>query len=325
MAGKNRVLRLESLTHSEIEDLDAASTFVIATMSPLEVHGPHLPLGQDFMEAYAIAEAAAVRLGRSRSDWSFLLLPPVPVAADALPRRGSVNFPPPMVRDVAFHLLAPFAREGFGRLAFASFHGGPRHLCALEAASERLRKEFRTPAVSLMSAALSRLMDGGFFMDALGRVEGCRITREQMAGDRHAAFVETSIALHLWPELVGEEWKGLPDSVPERTDGGSFLFGREGRGGIAGAAKRTLRTVRSIAGSVRHFRDSTYFGYPALSSAAAGKALFDLLADLSAELGGELIDRGMEMEGHSPLWKYRHVLLNPIAGRAADDWIGCYG
>jgi creatinine amidohydrolase len=324
MKPKCRVLCLESISYDVIRNLDRTKTAVIASMSPLEVHGPHLPIGQDLMEAYSIARETAERLAERYMEWSFLLLPPVPVAADALPKLGSVNFPASTVRDVAYHLLAPFAREGFARLAFASFHGGPRHLCALEAAAEDLKNDFGVPAVSLMSAALSRLMDGKFFMGALGNVEGCMMTAEKMVEDRHAGFVETSLALHLWPEKVQAGWETLPPSVPEGSDGGSFLFEKTEGEGLLAAAKRAGRTVSSITGVVKHFRDSTYFGYPAFSSAGAGKALFELLADLSAGIGAELIDRGLLMDGHSPLWRYRTVFLNTVAGRIVDELQGTY-
>ena len=41
------LLRWETLTKRKFDQLDRASSVVLVTCSPLEVHGPHLPLGAD--------------------------------------------------------------------------------------------------------------------------------------------------------------------------------------------------------------------------------------------------------------------------------------
>jgi creatinine amidohydrolase len=41
------ILRWETLTKSRFDTLDRARAVVLVTCSPLEVHGPHLPLGAD--------------------------------------------------------------------------------------------------------------------------------------------------------------------------------------------------------------------------------------------------------------------------------------
>ena len=46
-----RLLRWESLTKTEFDTLDREKTVVLLTCSPLEVHGPHLPMGADALEA----------------------------------------------------------------------------------------------------------------------------------------------------------------------------------------------------------------------------------------------------------------------------------
>jgi len=320
MGMKSNVLKLEEISHQQILKLDRKNTVVIATMSPLEVHGPHLPIGMDYMQAYRLAVEAAGIIASKRAGWSFLMLPPVPVAKDTVPALGSIDFPVGVVRDVAFHLLAPFAKQGFGRLALASFHGGPRHLCALEDAAVRLRKEFGVPAISIMSAALSRLLEGDTLMEGVKSVPGCAMTADLMKSDRHAGFIETSMALHLWPDLVEEGWQSLPGSVPVSAawEGGSFIYDHGDNAGLGGVIKRVADTAGSMAGAVRHFRESTYCGYPALSSPEAGKALFEQLSGICAGLLEELIDRGMEMDGHSPLWRFRDILLNPAISGIAD-------
>ena len=132
------VFRLDRISHSTLKNLDRSRTAVLVTMSPMEVHGPHLPLGQDWFEAQAILEKTADKMAKERTDWNFVILPPLPIAIDCVPAQGSISYPVQLVRDVAFHTMEPFAKHGFARLAFSSFHGGPRHICALEDACSRL-------------------------------------------------------------------------------------------------------------------------------------------------------------------------------------------
>lgn len=325
----SKVMRVDRITHRRIQELDRERTLVVAAFSPIEVHGPHLPLGQDLMEAYALSEAALARLAARRDDWSFLLLPPMPVAADCVPRIGSISYPVTLVRDVAYHTLRPFAMNGFARLAFTGFHGGPRHNCAMEAAAVRLAREHDTGAISLFSAVLSRALEGKIFFEGIENTPGRKIELDQIKQDHHAGFVETSIGLHLWPDLVEDAWRELePDvgaSPPSGTKGTQhFLYADDSSTGLPGALRTALVRIRAIARAARHFREHTYRGYPALSSADQGRDLFEHLVGVAVEVLEEFLERGKEMDGHSPLWGFRKLLLNPALNKVFDDWLGVY-
>lgn len=321
-----RVRQLEKMSHQAISALDRSRTAIIATLSPLEVHGPHLPLGQDLLEGYALARRATTRLAERRPDWTFLLLPPMPVATDCVPKLGSVSFPAKLVQEVAYRLLKPFAEAGFARLAFSSFHGGPRHFLALEAAGEQLTADHGVPAASLFSMVLGRILEGRVFDDALQGIPGRSITIEQLRQDQHAGFVETSLALHLWPESVEEGWDRLPGLTAQSEDDakqtkGSFLYGSEGQPTLAGRVRDLGATAASILRELRHFRRHTYYGYPALASAEQGRALFEHLSELAAQAADEFIEKGTAAATHSPLWKLHRLLLNPAVNKVADDWL----
>lgn len=45
-----RMLRWETLTKTQFDEIDPKETVVVLTCSPIEVHGPHLPLGADAFE-----------------------------------------------------------------------------------------------------------------------------------------------------------------------------------------------------------------------------------------------------------------------------------
>ena len=318
----DRILYYENLSHNAIKALNPKQTFVLATMSPLEVHGPHLPVGQDYFSAFAIAQTTAVRLVDIYPEWTFVLLPIYPIAADCVPQIGSVGFPPRVVEDVAYYLLEPFARMGIARLGISSFHGGPRHICALERAATRLSEKYDVAVASLFSMVLSQVAEGSFVYECIKENPERKIELEQLKHDLHAGFLETSIGLAYWPELVEKGWENLPISTAEELGSEdtneSYLYGYEGKATITQKVRRQLTSVKGILRALRHFKQSTYYGYPALSSASQGKDIFEHLGAIAEKAAGEFIDKGLSMEVHSPLWKLRNVLLNPGVNTVVD-------
>ena len=320
------IFNWEKMTHTAVKKLDRARTLVVASISPLEVHGPHLPLGQDLFEATALAEKTAAIVTERRPDWTVVLLPPVPVAADTLPQIGSIEFPPGLVRDVAYYLLAPFARQGFSRLAISSFHGGPRHFLSLEQAAARITQKHGVPAVCLFSAALSQIVEGHAIHDGIKDTPGSRISVDQLKQDHHAGFLETSIGLVLWPELIEPGWDELPGLVSdpntaEKQTNDSYLYGYDSTGTTTEKIQRAKAVIDAIVRSLRHFREKTYHGFPEMASKEQGQALLEYLSDLCAGIVEKFIDRGTGMELHSPLWKYRNLMLNPALNAVADKWL----
>jgi creatinine amidohydrolase len=321
----DNIFQLENITHTKLKRLDREHTLVMCAMSPIEVHGPHLPLGQDWFEARALADHAVRALAAERPDWNFLFTPPIPISIECVPHLGSISYPVQVVRDVAYHTLRPFAKHGFARLAYSSFHGSPRHICALEDAADALSKEYKTAAISLFSAAVSRLLKGNIFFEAVEDA-GLKITQSQLSKDTHAGFVETSLALHLWPELVEPGWEHLPPSTATPEDGeqkSSFLMGKK-QSTPLDKLRDTIERIQGIVDSATHFQSSTYSGYPAIADAEMGRRMFERLVELTKDLMSEFLDTGAAMDGHSPLWKLRGIFLNGAVNRLADDVLKIY-
>ena len=59
-----RPIRWESLTKKDFDAVDRSRAVVLVTCSPMEVHGPHLPLGADALEGQPNLEARR----RERAD-----------------------------------------------------------------------------------------------------------------------------------------------------------------------------------------------------------------------------------------------------------------
>ena len=65
------LLRWETLSKSQFDRIDRADAVVFVTCSPLEVHGPHLPLGADVFEGEGLAERCLRFLPERQLDRSF--------------------------------------------------------------------------------------------------------------------------------------------------------------------------------------------------------------------------------------------------------------
>ena len=87
-------IRWETLTKKQFDEIDRAQAVVMVTCSPLEVHGPHLPLGADAFEGEGLAERSIGLLAERHRGRTFLKLPFIYAAADPVPQPGSIAFRP---------------------------------------------------------------------------------------------------------------------------------------------------------------------------------------------------------------------------------------
>jgi len=100
------VHRLEELSTPGLDALDRARTVVILSVSPLETHGPHLPLGVDAFTARHFAEAIAERVVASRPGFTVVLAPTLYLGSFTFDTVGTVAVRQRLVRDVYFEDLA---------------------------------------------------------------------------------------------------------------------------------------------------------------------------------------------------------------------------
>ena len=66
---------LEELSSPALDALPRDRTVIILTASPLETHGPHLPVGVDAFTGRYFAQAIAERLVAEREGWHVVLAP----------------------------------------------------------------------------------------------------------------------------------------------------------------------------------------------------------------------------------------------------------
>ncbi len=310
------VLRWETLTKRQFDRIDRRRAVVLVTCSPLEVHGPHLPLGADALEGEGLAERALRFLPAPQRERVFLKLPFVYACADPVPQPGSLAFRPSTTIAVMEDLGDALAAQGFRDVLVSNFHGSPRHFLALETACDRVSRRHGIRMVCIFSVMLSRLTDGGGseLGDVLGHLPG--VTPEDFRGDTHAGLVETSQLLALHPERVDPDYKALPRRTVD-------LWLEERGEAVPPAPRGKLASLpamfRAFRAGIRFFCEETYAGAPGRASPELGERILDTLAGKTAEAIAELLDgRLPEPEWHSPLWRLRHLFVNPAAVRVTD-------
>lgn len=294
-----------TLTGSDFKSLRGKRIVALVTCSPLEVHGPHLPVAADLREGEGLLDGAAEKVAARVPGLTFVRLPGIYAAADVLSQPGSLRFRPSTIVRVLEDLGDTLARQGVRDIWVSNFHAGPRHFVAIERACVNVRRRTGANMVPLFSALLERLTGGGTDLSAV-LADRLGIPEERLRGDSHGGAVETSLLLHLMGAHVDPMYRTLPaDSVELRLS-------RAGRAPLQRGARPTLaEIVRGFVHKFRYFEDETYAGDPALASPEAGAIAYAHLTDLAVDALCEVLDGSLPpARWHSPLWPLRHLLLS---------------
>jgi len=203
---------LEELSTSALDALDRTRTAIILTVSPLEQHGPHLPLGVDAFAARYFAEAVAERLVQARPGWTVVLAPTLHIGSFTFDSVGTVTVRQRAVRDTVVDYGESLARAGFRYILVSNGHGGPGHLVALEEAGSLVSRRRGITMASLTGRLVWEFLRGRYLPEieeALGRPLS-EAERSALAEDAHGGLWETSFMLWLRPDLVGAGFRALP-------------------------------------------------------------------------------------------------------------------
>ncbi len=212
--------RLEEMSTPSLDALDRERTVVVLTVSPLETHGPHLPLGVDAFTARHFAESIAGRLLAQRPGWSAVLAPTLHLGSFTFDTVGTVKVRQRVVRDAVVDYGAALARAGFRWILVSNGHGGPGHLVALEEAAARVSRRYGVTMASFTGHLAWEFLRGRYLPKieaALGRPLS-EEEQKAFAEDAHGGWWETSIMLLLRPDLVDGGYRDLPPARYSLSD-----------------------------------------------------------------------------------------------------------
>ncbi|MDW7650012.1 MAG: creatininase family protein [Bacillota bacterium] len=257
------------MTLPEIEALDREKTIFLMALSPLEVHGFHLPLGTDVFISLQLIERYIIQLQKEFPAYSLVKMPPLYLGADALPVKGSVSVPAPLVKGVLLSYVKALAGQGFRYLFLADNHGGPRHQMGIEAASRKAWKKYDFYLINSFNHEFKLMVQHDpAFLQQTGLCAGCCGDD----ADAHAGTNETSLMLAAAANKVRSSAGELPPYHPPAAGKLLLALGRLVRLFSRGLAK----DLEHLAGTLAWVGDPgkrPYVGCPASASPEAGEAM----------------------------------------------------
>ena len=183
--------RLEELAWPQL--VQAASqpgSTVVWPFGAFEQHGPQLPLGTDALFADRLLDAVLAGLAEELPIWR---LPPqhLGFSPEHQSFQGTLSLPAELLIRQIEVIGAQLADAGFERLVLFNGHGG--QIALLQVAARQLRGS--RPQLAVLPCFLWSGPEG----------VGELIPEPERSQGLHAGLAETSLMLHLAPELVGPE------------------------------------------------------------------------------------------------------------------------
>ncbi|MFJ6769959.1 creatininase family protein [Kitasatospora sp. NPDC091257] len=181
-------------TATSADERARASRVAVLPVGSFEQHGSHLPLSTDTLVACAIADAIA-------HAYNLFLLPPITIACSqehaAWP--GTVSIRAQTLITMVTDIASSVRSSGVEHLVVVNGHGGNYVLA-------NIVQEANTAGPRM--ALFPRREDWAAARTAAGLESSAH-------EDMHAGEIETSVLMHLWPELVGAGY-ATADHVAER-------------------------------------------------------------------------------------------------------------
>ncbi|MBM3601280.1 MAG: creatininase family protein [Alphaproteobacteria bacterium] len=241
------------LRADQLREKAKENAIVIVPVGSLEQHGPHLPVEVDSL----LGETVALRAARIVAEKEPILVTPclwTGISEHHMSFGGTITLGFPAFSALITDVVHSIVRHGFKRVVLLNGHGGNDN--GLRVLADELSPKFNIPILQFTywyaaAAPIARILE----------------TQKQLL---HACEAETSMTMHLRPELVARDRIKLADvnTTPDITDvvgGGVYLW-------------RSLAS-RSSAGVI---------GNPGAATPEKGERL---VADIAKEIAAKLTNK----------------------------------
>ena len=307
-------IALHDLPHVEARRLAASGQIVYLTVNPVEYHGPHLSLHNDYLVSLGLCRALHERIGGGQP---MIVASDVEMGVEPTPGLGTRKTSFAIMKDQVVRAARGLAELGATRVVIMTFHGAPLHNLAIEAACQALRARGARALAPfhIVLRAMLELDDPREFEAALTPVADVAERDAVRAGlqhDFHAGFFETSMALHFAPQSVAPSYKQLPPCPPvepvAKIMSASRWARRLGRDLLA-------RELEYAAYGFAWGRLQPFPGYtsrPAAASAASGAVFAGRIVERYEETARAVLDRGERAP--EPIMQWADAVSNRLGG-----------
>jgi len=190
---------LPYLTSKQVKELpDKEKAVIVLPVASIEQHGPHLPVYTDSLINQAVLSQAFSLLPEDFPIW-FLPLLPYGKSNEHAGLAGTFTLTSETFIQVLKEIARNVARNGFKRLAIVNTHGGNAEI--VDFVIRDIREETDLYVFGLQVG----LRIGT-------NVEGLGLSDDEKVFGIHASDIETSVLLHICPELVHMDV--APDGTP---------------------------------------------------------------------------------------------------------------
>ena len=192
----DRALLFNELDRTTLAAL-APISMVVLPVGATEQHGPHLVTGTDTFAVEHISRAAAVR---ATDAGSIVVAPTLPFGSSEhhLAFGGTLSLSTQTYYAVIRDLVASLITDGFRKILIVNGHGGNHEIIQLAARDLALNHPVQIGALS-------------YWQPAQGKLDGAWAGKPGHPPPGHAGEFETSVVMHLRPDLP-------PNEPPSRTD-----------------------------------------------------------------------------------------------------------
>lgn len=238
-----------SMNREQFKALMTKTDLAFLPVSPMEAHGPHLPLSSDVLTACQMSDDAARKLQAQGIE--SLIASPINYCladvANCFPGTTTIRTETltAIIEDVCTSLVG----RGFKKIVLISGHAEPRSIDAIVQGAENVKKKY--PDFK--------------FLFSEWFTKGLPLTYHVLRGehpewDIHAGEIESSQIMYIRPEWVDEEAMRTLE--------------------VNNAAEHFVEKLEAGADNfVDLGAPNTYFGDPAKSTAETGRKIFDIVSD----------------------------------------------
>lgn len=256
------IQKLTEMSWVELAVVNKDKAFVLLPLSPVEEHGPHLPLGTDIFGAHEIAQLAAKYVRAKDSTLQAIMAPDLPLGCSSITADfpGTISLRGTTLYNLLVDFCSGLAESGFQYIIIVNHHLDPVHLKAILEAIETVCGRFR---IKIIETA-GRIVYSGMALQEVAHGEELGLS---MKMEIHADICETSFIQYSYPQLIKQNPAELPAV----------------RINVGEGIKKGLSTFKAMGAG------QGYIGTPSLASAALGKIHLEEQAQIIADMTINLI------------------------------------